>query len=327
MFATPINRLRQRISAKAEAWAERRQGLDPRSVELERRRVYILPTQQGVVFAALLFAMLLGSLNYANSMGFVLTVTLASLGFVAMHHTHRNLVGLVVRANPTRPVFAGSEARFTIQFANDAKADRSSIRLEYRKHAHGETDVPSGETRRLDIVVPTGQRGWLQLHRYGVSTTFPFGLFRAWAWLRMEQRCLVYPHPAPRGKTPPPVPSDYGHSLPDARGQDDFSGLRGYRAGDAPRHVAWKASARLQNDLLVKEFEGGGATTRWLDWDALDNEPDIEKRIGLLTRWVIDAEENGDRYGLRLPGETIPQGHGESHYHACLKALALLEVQ
>ena len=318
--------LRQNIQHRAQAWAERRQGTDPRDVELQRRRVYILPTQQGLVFAALLFAMLLGSLNYANSMGFVLTFTLASLGFIAMHHTHRNLVGLRVRAQPTAPVFVGGTARFPLQLASEARADRNSIQLRYSNLPQGETDVTATTVARLAIAVPAERRGWLQLQRFSIATTYPFGLFRAWAWLRMEQRCLVYPEPAARGRTPPPVPSDYGHSLPDARGQDDFSGLRAYRAGDAPRHVAWKASARLQGDLLVKEFEGGGATTRWLDWDALEHETDIEKRISLLTRWVIDAEENGDRYGLRIPGQTIPQAHGESHFHQCLRALALLEI-
>ena len=319
--------LRQNIQRRARDWAERRQGLDPREVELHRRRVYILPTQQGLVFAALLFAMLLGSLNYANSMGFVLTFTLASLGFVAMHHTHRNLVGLLVRAQPPAPVFVGGIARFPLQLASDARAARNSIQLRYQDLPQGETDVGADAMARLAITVPAERRGWLQLQRFSIATTYPFGLFRAWVWLRMEQRCLVYPQPAPIGSTPPPVPSDYGHSLPDARGQDDFSGLRSYRPGDAPRHVAWKASARLQGELLVKEFEGGGATTRWLDWDALEHEPDAERRISLLARWVIDAEENGDRYGLRIPGQVIPQAHGESHFHQCLRALALLEIE
>lgn len=326
MLATFRQTLRNTIRERALNWAERRQGIDPAQVELHRRRVYILPTQQGFIFAVLLFAMVLGSLNYANSMGFVLTFSLASLGFVAMHHTHRNLTGLSVAALYPPPVFVGDVARFPLQFTSHARGPRNSVQLTYHEMPQAEVDVTPDNPVRVDITIPTEHRGWLRLNRFSVDTTFPFGLFRAWAWLRMEQRCLVYPKPAPPGQHPPPAPSDAGSTRTDAQGQGDFSGLRQYHDGDAPRHVAWKASARLQDDLLVKEFAGGGATERWLEWDALENMPDNEQRISRLTRWVIDAERDGDRYGLRLPGITIPLGQGDAHFHACMKALALLEV-
>jgi len=50
---------------------------------------------------------------------------------------------------------------------------------------------------------------------------------------------------------------------------------------------------------------------------------DVETRLSVLARWVLDAEEAGLSWGLRLPGGEIPQAHGTAHTHACLKALAL----
>jgi uncharacterized protein (DUF58 family) len=38
---------------------------------------------------------------------------------------------------------------------------------------------------------------------------------------------------------------------------------------------------------------------------------------------VLQAEQAGARYGLRLPGLEIVPGHGEAHRSACLQALAL----
>ena len=61
----------------AAGWARRRQGADTHAVELKRRRIYVLPTRFGIVFAAMVFAMLLGSLNYGASLGFALTFLLA----------------------------------------------------------------------------------------------------------------------------------------------------------------------------------------------------------------------------------------------------------
>ena len=66
----------QRVGGWAAVWAERRQGRDSTAITLKRRRIYILPTRFGLVFGALVFAMLLGSLNYGASLGFVLTFLL-----------------------------------------------------------------------------------------------------------------------------------------------------------------------------------------------------------------------------------------------------------
>src|SRR5437762_13970637 len=83
----------RRLEGWAASWARRRQGADPHAVVLKRSRVYILPTRFGVVFAAMMFAMLLGSLNYGASLGFMLTFLLAGLALVLMHHCHGNLLG------------------------------------------------------------------------------------------------------------------------------------------------------------------------------------------------------------------------------------------
>ncbi len=72
-------------------WIRRRQGPDPAAVNLHRGRIYILPTGLGVAFGVMLFAMLLGSLNYANNLGLALTFLLAALALVAMHACPRNL--------------------------------------------------------------------------------------------------------------------------------------------------------------------------------------------------------------------------------------------
>ena len=49
-------------------------------ITLDRRRIYALPTRYGILFAVMLFVMLLGSINYNNSLGFLLTFLLASMG-------------------------------------------------------------------------------------------------------------------------------------------------------------------------------------------------------------------------------------------------------
>ena len=51
----------------------RSRRIDGGPVVLDRKRIYILPTRRGLLFAVFLLVMLLGSINYALSLGFVLT--------------------------------------------------------------------------------------------------------------------------------------------------------------------------------------------------------------------------------------------------------------
>src|SRR5512147_3227913 len=134
------------IERWAANWARRRQGEDSHTVALARRRVYILPTRFGAVFSVMVFAMLLGSLNYGASLGFTLTFLLAGLGLVVMHHCHNNLLGTRVRFLGAAPVFAGERAEFRVALGNDARLPRFDVELAHRKHVAGPVDVPEGGT-------------------------------------------------------------------------------------------------------------------------------------------------------------------------------------
>ena len=71
---------------------------EPGAIVLVQRRVFILPTRQGFVFALSLLVMLTGSINYTLGLGFVLTFLLGALGVNAMIHTFRNLANLRITA-------------------------------------------------------------------------------------------------------------------------------------------------------------------------------------------------------------------------------------
>ena len=271
----------------------------------------------------MVFAMLLGSMNYNNNLSFVLTFILIGIGFVSMHQCQRNLVGLELTFAGTEPVFAGQTLRFGIAVTNRSKSARYGIRLMHDDTQSERHDLLPGESRVFVLPVPTGQRGWVGLDRFGVRTLFPFELFRAWAWLHMDISGLVYPQPAEHAPEPPPTLVAHGHRQHDARGEEDFAGLRKYQVGDSPRHVAWKAFAR-SGQLLSKQFAGADTSSQWFDFDDLAAN-DTEERLSILTRWVVSADRKQEDYGLRLPGAEFEPAHGEAHRRACLEKLALFE--
>ena len=314
---------RQAVTARAKRWAKRRQGSDPHVTELSSRRIYILPTAVGLVFALMAFTMMLGSMNYNNNLSFVLTFLLTGLGFVSMHQCQRNLVNLELSFAGVDPVFAGQAAEFQVAITNHSKNRRPHLQIYNGDITSDIYDLAPGESRVFKLEIPTDRRGYVRLERFGVRTLFPFELFRAWSWLHMDLHGIVYPKPAAKAPEPPPTQSAHGHRQHDARGEEDFAGLRKFIVGDSPRHVAWKAYAR-SGDLLSKQFSGADTSSQWFDFNEIDA-PDIEERLSILTRWIIDADRTQRDYGLRLPGQEFPPAHGEAQRHGCLEALAFFD--
>src|SRR5690606_19882798 len=132
----------------------------------------------------------------------------------------------------------------------------------------------------------------------------PLGLFHAWALVDLDLQCLVYPRPEPGIVPLPPAQATRGDGLAAGSGEEDFAGLRNYHAGDSPRRIAWKAVAR--NDvILTKTFSGSATAQLWLDLADTPETAGLEARLRRLARWVVDADDAGLHYGLRLPGNEL----------------------
>jgi len=151
----------------------------------------------------------------------------------------------------------------------------------------------------------------------------PLGIFRAWSYLEPAVTCLVYPAPGPRLPLPEAGRGDGDGERLQGPGSEDFAGLRAFRPGDSPRQIHWKSLARGMA-LQTREFLGAGGAELWLDWrDSPAATAGVEARLSLLCRWVLDAEQSGQPYGLDIPGTRITPSRGASHRGRCLEALAL----
>ena len=176
----------------------------------------------------------------------------------------------------------------------------------------------------MSIACATERRGRLNPARVTLRTLYPLGLFRAWSYPQPRWSCVVYPRPI---RTPLPAASPTAHAdrVHGDNGQEDFAGLRPRQINDPTRHIAWKAVARRTDDQphLVKQFAGGGAAELSLDWSLTPPASSLEDRLSILAGWVLAADEEQARYGLKLPGRQIAAGQGEAHRENCLQTLAL----
>ena len=92
------------LKAHLTDWLYQPRKPEAGTIVLSQRRVYILPTQHGLIFGVVLVMMLLGSINYGLSLGFVLTFLLVALALNGMLYTFRNLARLHVSALRVAPV-------------------------------------------------------------------------------------------------------------------------------------------------------------------------------------------------------------------------------
>lgn len=298
---------------------------------LRFRRIFILPTRQGMGFAGAVSVMLLGSINYDNALGYVLSFMLISAGLVSMLHAVRNLAGLRLTRRESVPVFAGDTAHFGLRVDNSGQRKRFGVlaRLGAGQRRHREDDpvvhfgVDADNVELIELPGVTSRRGWCAPGPVTIATRFPFGLFRAWSRIDIGLRCLVYPRPLGEQALPACEPETSGEQGASGAGEDEFAGLRDYHQGDSARRVHWKAVARGQG-VPVKVFSGAASGVALLRWQDVRAE-DVEARLSQLSRWVLDAEERNLRYGLCLPSVELAPDNGERHRHRCLEALALYE--
>jgi uncharacterized protein (DUF58 family) len=295
-----------------------------RSVTLNQRRIFILPSRNGLYFLLMSATLFVGGINYGNSLILMMAMLLVSLFLVSILHTYANLSGLTLEAGRTQPTFVGQQAAFGIHLSSQGR-QHESIRLSWPGAPVQQIDLIESLHRDIIQMLPVSKRGYRRAPRLRVESRYPLGLLRAWSWVELDSRCLVYPQPIEDGY--PLRPTEYGDQGDRLvrEGSDDFEGLRRYQDGDNPRRIAWKSYAR-DGRLYSKTFAGYRTDEHWLEWDAYIGMA-TESRLARLCFHVLQRDQQGQRYGLRLPGVELAPANGESHRQRCLRALALYGIQ
>ncbi|WP_338845054.1 DUF58 domain-containing protein [Massilia sp. W12] len=306
--------------------------VEPGVTTLGLRRIYIVPSRPGLVYALTMLLLFLGATNYNLGLGFALTFFLVSVGLIDIHLTWRNLAGVELQAGRALPVFAGEEAHFELSLHNPSKQARHALLLGFiapgERFAEQSIDLAPHSKHSVSLSVSSSRRGWLAAPKVQIYTRFPLGLLHAWSYWQPDARVLVYPQ-AEEEAPPLPFSGDGAGQGTGRNGNEEFAGVRSYQSGDAMRNIAWRQVARLDpelgGNLVSKIFEGGQHARLHLDLAALPPELDVEARLSRLTRWVLQAEQLGHPWSLRLGALELPLAEGADHCHACLQALALYD--
>ena len=308
--------------ARLARWWQSRLPLSD-TLTLTQRNVYILPTRSGLMMAITLLVLLVASINYQLSLGYMLTFLLAGSVLAGMHIAHATLCGLTLNLIAPDACYTGAVAVFTIQLHNARRRGRYGIGLAvFGSDQWVWTDVASQADATVVLAFQPARRGLHRLPTLTAETRYPLGTFRVWMLWRPAAQVLVYPAPE---QAAPPLPvgeahegSAHAHAISI---QGEPEGLRAYRRGDTLKSIVWKKAAKT-GELVSRDRITLQQQTLWLDQHHTGlSHP--EAQLSRLCAWVQQADQLGLIYGLRLKGHEIAPASGPAHRQHCLQALAL----
>ena len=331
-FTLTMSRPLSPLRARFRRWFESRLPLSD-SATLTQRTVYILPTRAGLMLGVTLLVLLAAAINYQLNLGYLLTFLLGGSAIAGMHVCHGTLRGLSLHLLAPQPQFARANTVLEVVLMSQRRSVRHGIGLSVLGLKHWAwSDVPALGSCTVQIAWQPMHRGLHRVPTLTAETCFPMGTFRVWTVWRPAAQVLVYPAPELHAPAlPPGRPREGGVRSQRRRDSGDFDGVRAYRRGDPLKLIVWKKAART-DQLVSREREQHHGEELWLDHDHTGVSAAAaprttaslnERKLSRLCAWVLQAEQQGLDYGLRLGILQIAPGCGESHKRRCLEALAL----
>lgn len=284
-------------------------------VRLTQKLIFILPTRYGWWFLLLMVLLYLLGTNYQNNLILLLSYLLLSLFLFSIALSYQNISGLTIQSQKPAESFAGEYVKAQLSLSSQKQPKM----LQFNLVQHNELIEQPELKHNVSFNLAVTKRGKYQLPRVKISSQYPFGLWRVWSYIAIEQIYWVYPAPATH------LVANTSVADHDARQfiQPSGDNLAAYQAGDSIRHLVWKRLARdpanpvVRQQLIAPQAEPSWVVVPKLTGDAL------ERALRQACQQLLVLEKSGTRYGLKLPNLTLAQAVGPLHLQRCLQALAL----
>ena len=300
-------------------------------------------TRAGWLFTLGALAVGVAAIPTGNNLLFLLLGSM--LGFISVSGwlSEQTIQRLEIERRVPRGVTAGKPFRIGYRIRNH-KRRMPSHAVEIREAQLG---APAASSRpawlstlegagvtsvRAEHVV--AKRGIYLLEELTLATSFPFGLFRKERDLRLPGMLVVWPRTdrVLREVRAPGRPQRRSGSLAGGTSgsRGEFRNLREYRAGDDPRDVHWRSTARL-GQPLVREFERERADALWICLDQKRRD-DIDERaeeeaVEMAASLARAALERSQPVGLATGETVVEEGHGPAQLDRILDVLARVRFE
>ena len=298
-----------------------------------RPRRTIWPTRDGWWCLFVVIGLGVAAINTGNNLLYLLVSLLLSLIVVSGVLSEQSMRGLRLEADAPEEIFAQTPALFGAVLANSKRWLTSySVTLELLARG-GPTRfiylprLEAGRDRLLTWEETLPARGRHRLAGVRLTTRFPFGLFLKAGRVMLDREVLVFPAVRPISPEELLRLVGAGTSAVRRRGRGhDLYNLRTYRAGDDPRLIHWRSSAKVDS-LLVREMEAETTEdTRvvlagWGERGAARLEAALSEAASI----AVHLARAGAGVELTGAGLFVPLGRGPGQARRILTELALYD--
>lgn len=316
--------MRKRLYQWFRSWAASRSPLAAH-IELQHKTIYVFPGLQGLSFLVLIALIWLLGTNYQNNNILGFCFLLISIFVISIVYAFKNLLGLQFSAGAVQHSTLGELAVFDVVIRSRFSRAHYGLYIDCEGAPTQIVDLPDGQSVIVRLHLPSTHRGWQRLPCITLRSYFPFGVIRAWSYLSLDHKALIFPRPIEN------LWLSSHHEGSDEQGRllvqkgDEFSGFSSYQQGQPLTQVAWKHYARGAG-LLVKDYRQQSTESVWIKWDDFQH-LGTELALSHMAYWVDNFYQRQQQFGVVLPRQTIACGEGEVHRIEVLTALALFGWQ
>lgn len=249
--------------------------------------------------------------------------------------SRRNVRGVTCEIEAAHEVVATRPALLKVRLENRMRVSTAQALFFLHEGLPGPLwldPLKPGERREVLVEGVFPRRGVFASADAGLLSRFPLGLFRKYRRAELAREIVVFPLPerSPVAEAPP-EDSRGGRPHPHRRGGgSEIRTLRDFVAGDDPRDLHWKQSARMRR-WIVREREAERDQTLFLAVDnALDDVGDraalagLERTIARCASQALVLLARGGEVGFEARGVKVPASSGRLQRARILEALARL---
>lgn len=306
-------------------------------------------TRLGAFYVAAMVLLAGAATNTGNNGLFLVVATLIAVFLVAAFMARRNLSGLQLDLEELGDLFANSPSLLRFRLRHDGRLMPRWLLLLTIDPADVEPPVGPGRRRPTPFLVPSlapgdevqgrlelmmRRRGPRRIRAVHVVSLFPIGLFRKGLHLPADLEILVYPEIFGAALSRPAEAALSGDEASRRPGWGhDLYALRDYRAGDDPRHMHWKQSAR-HGKLIFQQRQSESSQRLAILFDNAVGELEDEAERGRFERLVSEAAtaaldylDDGYEVSLVTRDTRLPFAAGRRQRRNILEVLALVEAR
>lgn len=247
----------------------------------------------------------------------------SSLPFVAENRRRLPAFAVEVQAMlPTSARKAGDKANK----GEGDKGDKGDILRDVRAFV---LRIDPGARAAADLVVNPLRRGRVVIDTARVFTSFPFGFFEKERRVPIEpaMSLVVFPPRVDVGRPLADLLTRLGEAPARRPGAgDEIFSLRPFRAGDDPRRIAWRRTAKTGR-VVVKETEAARSHDVILElvFSPATTRDELDDACAVCGSLAEDLLAAGHAVGLRAGATALAPAPGPRQRGAILGTLALIE--